>query len=112
MYNTVFSTESVEFSMHLMKRLSCIMFKMFWSYDLLFMLLLIVFIAEVCYVCIHTASHTRTQEAGVQGARVACLDYVKPSPVGTQWGLGGTCVNVGCVPKKLMHQAALLGMCT
>ncbi|KAB1264144.1 Thioredoxin reductase 3 [Camelus dromedarius] len=24
-------------------------------------------------------------------------------------GLGGTCVNVGCVPKKLMHQAALLG---
>jgi len=25
-------------------------------------------------------------------------------------GLGGTCVNVGCIPKKLMHQAALLGM--
>lgn len=24
-------------------------------------------------------------------------------------GLGGTCVNVGCIPKKLMHQAALLG---
>ena len=23
-------------------------------------------------------------------------------------GLGGTCVNVGCIPKKLMHQAALL----
>ena len=29
--------------------------------------------------------------------------------MGTQWGLGGTCVNVGCIPKKLMHQAALLG---
>ena len=28
---------------------------------------------------------------------------------GTTWGLGGTCVNVGCIPKKLMHQAALLG---
>uniref|UniRef100_A0A2I3T633 thioredoxin-disulfide reductase (NADPH) n=1 Tax=Pan troglodytes TaxID=9598 RepID=A0A2I3T633_PANTR len=28
---------------------------------------------------------------------------------GTRWGLGGTCVNVGCIPKKLMHQAALLG---
>uniref|UniRef100_A0A8C3UVP3 thioredoxin-disulfide reductase (NADPH) n=1 Tax=Catharus ustulatus TaxID=91951 RepID=A0A8C3UVP3_CATUS len=28
---------------------------------------------------------------------------------GTAWGLGGTCVNVGCIPKKLMHQAALLG---
>lgn len=28
---------------------------------------------------------------------------------GTKWGLGGTCVNVGCIPKKLMHQAALLG---
>jgi pyruvate/2-oxoglutarate dehydrogenase complex dihydrolipoamide dehydrogenase (E3) component len=25
-------------------------------------------------------------------------------------GLGGTCVNVGCIPKKLMHQAALLGL--
>ncbi len=24
-------------------------------------------------------------------------------------GLGGTCVNVGCIPKKLMHTAALLG---
>ncbi|XP_012514490.1 PREDICTED: thioredoxin reductase 3-like [Propithecus coquereli] len=24
-------------------------------------------------------------------------------------GVGGTCVNVGCIPKKLMHQAALLG---
>ena len=29
--------------------------------------------------------------------------------MGTSWGLGGTCVNVGCIPKKLMHQAALLG---
>merc|ERR1719201_2098106 len=43
------------------------------------------------------------------GARVACLDFVKPSPQGTTWGLGGTCVNVGCIPKKLMHTAAQLG---
>ena len=28
---------------------------------------------------------------------------------GTRWGLGGTCVNVGCIPKKLFHQAGLLG---
>ena len=28
---------------------------------------------------------------------------------GTKWGLGGTCVNVGCIPKKLMHHASLLG---
>ena len=41
--------------------------------------------------------------------QVAVLDYVTPSPHGTVWGLGGTCVNVGCIPKKLMHQAALLG---
>uniref|UniRef100_A0A4W5QTR6 FAD/NAD(P)-binding domain-containing protein n=1 Tax=Hucho hucho TaxID=62062 RepID=A0A4W5QTR6_9TELE len=26
-----------------------------------------------------------------------------------KWGIGGTCVNVGCIHKKLMHQAALLG---
>ena len=25
---------------------------------------------------------------------------------GTRWGLGGTCVNVGCVPKKVMFNAA------
>ncbi len=31
------------------------------------------------------------------------------SLTGSKWGLGGTCVNVGCIPKKLMHQAALLG---
>lgn len=70
------------------------------------------------------------------GQKVAVLDYVEPSLkgnvlflwrllyelhmtygldiyknflTGTKWGLGGTCVNVGCIPKKLMHQAGLLG---
>jgi hypothetical protein len=33
------------------------------------------------------------------GKRVACCDYVTPSPQGSTWGLGGTCVNVGCIPK-------------
>jgi pyruvate/2-oxoglutarate dehydrogenase complex dihydrolipoamide dehydrogenase (E3) component len=28
---------------------------------------------------------------------------------GTTWGVGGTCVNVGCIPKKLMHTAAKYG---
>lgn len=37
------------------------------------------------------------------------MDFVKPTPIGTKWGVGGTCVNVGCIPKKLMHQASLLG---
>ena len=49
------------------------------------------------------------KEASAQGLKVACLDFVKPSPAGSVWGLGGTCVNVGCIPKKLCHQAALLG---
>lgn len=52
------------------------------------------------------------------GARVGLADFVKPSPIGTKWGLGGnklnkpflgTCVNVGCIPKKLMHFASLIG---
>lgn len=46
--------------------------------------------------------------AAALGARVAVFDFVKPSPRGTRWGLGGTCVNVGCVPKKLMHFAGSL----
>ncbi|KNC79621.1 hypothetical protein SARC_07985 [Sphaeroforma arctica JP610] len=47
------------------------------------------------------------KEAAKNGAKVALFDYVKPSTQGTQWGLGGTCVNVGCVPKKIMHYAGL-----
>lgn len=50
-----------------------------------------------------------SKEARKLGAKVAVLDFVKPSPKGSKWGLGGTCVNVGCIPKKLMHNAALLG---
>lgn len=50
-----------------------------------------------------------SKEAADLGANVACLDFVKPSPNGTTWGLGGTCVNVGCIPKKLCHRAAILG---
>lgn len=49
------------------------------------------------------------KEAAAFGKKVAVLDFVSPSTQGVKWGLGGTCVNVGCIPKKLMHQAALLG---
>jgi len=49
-----------------------------------------------------------SKRAARAGANVAMLDFVKPSPHGTKWGLGGTCVNVGCIPKKLMHTAALM----
>lgn len=47
--------------------------------------------------------------AAALGAKVGLADFVKPSPIGTKWGLGGTCVNVGCIPKKLFHHTALLG---
>jgi len=50
-----------------------------------------------------------SKEAARLGLKVAVCDFVKPTPKGTTWGLGGTCVNVGCIPKKLMHQAAILG---
>ncbi|MBV95385.1 Thioredoxin reductase 1, cytoplasmic, partial [Eschrichtius robustus] len=49
------------------------------------------------------------KEAAKYNKKVMVLDFVTPTPLGTTWGLGGTCVNVGCIPKKLMHQAALLG---
>lgn len=47
--------------------------------------------------------------AAALGAKVGLADYVTPSPQGTRWGIGGTCVNVGCIPKKLFHIASLLG---
>ncbi|CAI5446223.1 unnamed protein product [Caenorhabditis angaria] len=43
------------------------------------------------------------------GARVALIDAVQPTPDGKSWGIGGTCANVGCIPKKLMHHAAIVG---
>ena len=49
------------------------------------------------------------KEAALFGAKVAVADFVKPSPQGTTWKIGGTCVNVGCIPKKLMHYAGILG---
>lgn len=39
--------------------------------------------------------------------KIGLCDFVDPSPIGTKWGLGGTCVNVGCIPKKLFHGASL-----
>ncbi|XP_076363627.1 LOW QUALITY PROTEIN: thioredoxin reductase 1, cytoplasmic-like [Tachypleus tridentatus] len=50
-----------------------------------------------------------SKEAAKLGKKVAVFDFVTPTPKGTTWGLGGTCVNVGCIPKKLMHRAAILG---
>ena len=43
------------------------------------------------------------------GAKVGMADFVTPSPYGTTWGVGGTCMNVGCVPKKMFHNVALMG---
>jgi hypothetical protein len=53
---------------------------------------------------------TCARRAAQLGKKVGCADYVIPSPQGTSWGLGGTCVNVGCIPKKLMHHGANLGV--
>lgn len=50
-------------------------------------------------------------QAARLGKSVAILDYVDPSPAGTTWGLGGTCVNVGCIPKKLMHHGTGWSRC-
>ncbi|KAL4431921.1 hypothetical protein ABPG74_012733 [Tetrahymena malaccensis] len=46
-------------------------------------------------------------EAQKLGLKAVVFDYVEESTQGNSWGLGGTCVNVGCIPKKLMHTAAL-----
>lgn len=46
-----------------------------------------------------------SKAASALGKKVALADFVKPTPQGTKWGLGGTCVNVGCIPKKMMHHS-------
>jgi len=45
------------------------------------------------------------KQAATIGAKVGLADFVVPTPIGTKWGIGGTCVNVGCIPKKMMHYA-------
>ncbi|GFE55788.1 thioredoxin reductase [Babesia ovis] len=58
------------------------------------------------------AGMAAAKEAARLGAKTLLFDHVKPTPHGTTWGLGGTCVNVGCIPKKLMHYAGILGHST
>ncbi|KAK1443019.1 thioredoxin/glutathione reductase [Babesia gibsoni] len=50
-----------------------------------------------------------SREAARFGKRTVLFDFTKPSTQGSTWELGGTCVNVGCTPKKIMHYASLLG---
>jgi thioredoxin reductase (NADPH) len=47
------------------------------------------------------------KKAADLGKKVAVADYVDPSWANTTWGLGGTCLNVGCIPKKLFHHSAI-----
>jgi thioredoxin reductase (NADPH) len=50
-----------------------------------------------------------TQEARELGLNVAVFNYVEPTPMHKfEWGLGGTWVNVGCIPKKLFHNWELV----
>jgi len=56
-----------------------------------------------------SAGISASRNAALLGFKSAVADYVVPSAQGSQWGLGGTCVNVGCIPKKLFHIAATFG---
>jgi len=56
-----------------------------------------------------SAGMAAAKQAAKLGATVCIFNHVSASPQGTTWGLGGTCVNAGCVPKKLMHYAGTLG---
>ncbi|XP_004414320.1 PREDICTED: thioredoxin reductase 1, cytoplasmic [Odobenus rosmarus divergens] len=47
--------------------------------------------------------------SGPSPARMGGHPQLRQTPFSFRCCLGGTCVNVGCIPKKLMHQAALLG---
>ena len=64
---------------------------------------------DLCVIGGGSGGLAAAKEAARLGKRVALFDYVKPSTRGTTWGLGGTCVNVGCIPKKLMHHAGGIG---
>ena len=52
-----------------------------------------------------------SKQAAKYGKKVAVLDFVVPTPQGNTWGLGGTCVNVGCIPKKVRGGARARELC-
>ena len=53
-----------------------------------------------------SAGCTAAKTARAAGKSVLLFNAVTPSPMGSSWGFGGTCINVGCVPKKLYHQVS------
>uniref|UniRef100_A0A8D9BPN9 Thioredoxin reductase 3 n=2 Tax=Cacopsylla melanoneura TaxID=428564 RepID=A0A8D9BPN9_9HEMI len=63
---------------------------------------------DLCVIGGGSGGISAAKEAALLGKKVALFDFVTPSRHGTVWGLGGTCVNVGCIPKKLFHRASLL----
>jgi len=56
-----------------------------------------------------TAGLSAAFEASNYDIKIAVFDFIKPTPNGTTWGLGGTCINVGCIPKKLLQYSANFG---
>lgn len=50
-----------------------------------------------------------SKASALLGKKVGMADFATPSPHATTWGTGGTCVNVGCVPTKLMPFSARMG---
>ncbi|KAI5741643.1 hypothetical protein M8J76_015665 [Diaphorina citri] len=63
---------------------------------------------DLCVIGGGSGGISAAKEAASMNKKVALFDFVTPSQHGTVWGLGGTCVNVGCIPKKLFHRASLL----
>lgn len=63
---------------------------------------------DLCVIGGGSGGISAAKEAASMNKKVALFDFVTPSQHGTIWGLGGTCVNVGCIPKKLFHKASLL----
>lgn len=53
-----------------------------------------------------SAGNTLVEDLSRHGISIIIFDYVTPSHRGSVWGYGGTCVNVGCMPKKIFHHAA------
>eukprot|EP00388_Colpodella_angusta_P006768 GDKJ01019707.1.p1 GENE.GDKJ01019707.1~~GDKJ01019707.1.p1 ORF type:complete len:575 (+),score=114.09 GDKJ01019707.1:78-1802(+) len=49
-----------------------------------------------------------TKEFKDTDTNILLIDHVFENHRKIRWGFGGTCVNVGCVPKKLLHHAAKL----
>lgn len=61
---------------------------------------------DFCVIGGGNAGLAAARTAALGGLKTVLFDYVPPTHHGHTWAVGGTCLMVGCIPKKSIHYAS------